>query len=402
MTATQMPDRACPQCGGGLVRIRRLREDRDASLAAPVRRFRCASAQCGWEGLLEVSRPHAAIGASARARASTRTRTKKSSPEGSTGSRRIRVGVALSAAFGFAVAATAAIGLYQRSMPNPALAQLKFNPTVPFGTSDDGRPIAANHPLLLKVSAPAAHAQGVDAAPDAAPAPSSPRALELRQDCAWGDPGRNPYKGTIEQALKGARLPPEIVARMSERIRAGKVTDRLEITNTGIRGVHTPLEFSAHSIGMTFGNTLCMNTRVNFVPGHMERADLYQVADASGETYSVMVPYVCGNVSVLSERAEREGPFATTVDGRPLARKTSDLLAAIIPGGSGNRTVKGNAGGGTTTAEGQVPEPGTLLNIGAGATLMVWFMRRRRTGRSRPADGAASDHPDAGNEEQQP
>ena len=180
---------------------------------------------------------------------------------------------------------------------------------------------------------------------------------------------------------------------MSAQIRAGKVTDRLEITNTGIRGVHAAREFSAHSIGMTFGNTLCMNTRVNFVPGHMERADLYEVADAAGETYSVMVPYACGNVSVLSARGEREdGPLATTVDGRPLARKSSDLLAAIIPGGVGSKTVTGSSGGGTTAAaEGQVPEPGTLLNIGAGAALMAWFLRRRRKAPTRFAQDAVSE-----------
>ena len=382
MNAARDHDRACPQCGGGLARIRRLREDRDASLAAPVRRFRCASAQCGWEGLLEVSRARPAAGAPGRRRATA------PSPARSAGTRRIRPGVALLAEFGFAVAATAGVSLYQRLLPNAALAQLRFNSAVPFGTSHDGRPLAANHPLLLRVSANAvSDASQIDAAPAGVPARPGPRALELRQDCAWGDPGRNPYKGTIEQALEGARLPPEVVARMSERIRAGQVTDRLEITNSGIRGVRTPLEFSARSIGMTFGNTLCMNTRVNFVPGHMERADLYEVADAAGEIYSVMVPYACGNVSVLGARAERE----------------NDPLATIIAGDeSGKPTVTGSSGGGTTTAQGQVPEPGTLLNIGAGAALMAWFLRRRGKGRARPADGPNRDRPNAGNEEQRP
>ncbi|MCL4747398.1 MAG: PEP-CTERM sorting domain-containing protein [Burkholderiaceae bacterium] len=429
--------KACPQCGGALARIRRLVEDRDASLAAPVRRYRCAGKDCGWEGLL-VSR---SANSGARRRASRRAR------HGSR-SRCSRVGVALAAGLGFAFAATATVRIYQQLLPNPTLARIALHPVVPFGQSHDGSPISPRHPLLLKVSAPtgagaavAAHAPiaadgpvvpgaaiaadaSVVAGPPLAPqSPDSPRppdaaaraqagtspapqALELRQNCAWGDPGRNPYKGTIEQALEGARLPPEVVQAMSARIRSGKVSDRLEITNEGIRGVHEPREYSARSIAMTFGRTLCMNTRVNFVPGHMERADLYEVADASGKNYSVMVPYVCGNVSVLSERAERDDePLATTIDGRPLARKTTDLIAAIIPGGSSsNRTVTGNPGGGTTanTPEGQVPEPGTLLNIVAGASLMAWFIRRKR----RRQDESASDRPVAGiaeaSDEEQP
>jgi hypothetical protein len=324
-----------------------------------------------------------------RVRAAPRRQIRKTATRVAS-ARRTRAAVTLFAALGFAFAATAAVKIYQRLLPNPALAQLAARPVLPFGASHDGAPIAPNHPLLLKVSAPAQPDPPPPLAqPERTAAAHGPRALELRQDCAWGVPGRNPYKGTIEQALDGARLPPEIVAKMSAQIRAGKVTDRLEITNTGIRGVHAPREFSAQSIGMTFGNTLCMNTRVNFVPGHMERADLYEVADAAGQTYSVMVPYACGNVSVLSARGEREdGPLATTVDGRPLARKSSDLLAAITPGGVGSKTVTGSSGGGTT-AEGQVPEPGTLLNIGAGAALMAWFLRRRRKAPARFAQIAA-------------
>jgi hypothetical protein len=291
---------------------------------------------------------------------------------------------------------------------------------VPFGLSHDGEPLAPGHPLLVVASAgPAADvAPRDDASPPAVVSTAEPKSpgltgergagaaatgtapastnsgagpdsvpLQLRQDCAWGDPGRNPYRGTIEQALEGARLPPDVVTRLAGMIRAGEATDRLEITNDAIRAVHQYREYEPRSIAMTFGKTLCVNTRVNFKPGHMERADLYEVADASGATYSVMVPYVCGNVSVLGDRAERGDPIADAPvmvlgpDGRPVVRKSSAPLPGVIAGNIGTKTVVG-AGGGpggpASLQQAQVPVPGTLANLLGGFALLGWFLRRKR------------------------
>ncbi|GAB4565843.1 MAG: hypothetical protein Kow0047_16770 [Anaerolineae bacterium] len=41
----------CPVCGSRLHRIHRRRRDRVLSLLVPVRRYRCANDECGWEGL---------------------------------------------------------------------------------------------------------------------------------------------------------------------------------------------------------------------------------------------------------------------------------------------------------------------------------------------------------------
>jgi len=172
-------------------------------------------------------------------------------------------------------------------------------------------------------------------------------------------------------------------------IKAGQASDRLEITNASIRTVHQYREYDPSSIAMTFGKTLCLNTRVNFPPGHMERADLYEVADASGATYSVMVPYVCGNVSVLADRAERPDEKAGAPimvlgpDGRPVLRKASAPLPGVIAGNIGKDTLAGGGGGkqgedgSTRKAEGQVPEPGTLANLLGGVALLGWWMRGR-------------------------
>jgi hypothetical protein len=48
-TATSYAHIACPICGSAVQRVRRRPTDRLLSLFAPVRRFRCADSDCGWE-----------------------------------------------------------------------------------------------------------------------------------------------------------------------------------------------------------------------------------------------------------------------------------------------------------------------------------------------------------------
>jgi hypothetical protein len=79
---------------------------------------------------------------------------------------------------------------------------------------------------------------------------------------------------------------------------------------------------------------------VNFPAGHVEYAALYEAEDRRGKTYSVMVPYVCNNVSVLGVRAEREQP---------------------------------NGGH-------QVPEPQSWLLVGTALGVLVWLRRRASGG----------------------
>lgn len=134
--------------------------------------------------------------------------------------------------------------------------------------------------------------------------------LRLHMGCAWGEPGRNPYRGTPEQVLAAVRLPPELVQTIGERIRAGARTDRVTIRSTGIRRHGADIEYGARGIALSFGSSLCLNTRVNFATGHREEGDLYEVTGADGRVVTVMVPDVCGNVSVLG------------VDGDSIMRQT--------------------------------------------------------------------------------
>jgi hypothetical protein len=47
---------ACPRCGGRVERIRRVWSDRLISLVLPVRRYRCCTLMCGWQGRLRTRR----------------------------------------------------------------------------------------------------------------------------------------------------------------------------------------------------------------------------------------------------------------------------------------------------------------------------------------------------------
>jgi hypothetical protein len=269
-----------------------------------------------------------------------------------------------------AYAAAQGANLYRRLKAPPRA------PVVPFGVNDYGRPAAE----VIPASANAGRYQ------------ADPDRLELREGCAWGNPGRNPYKGTVEQALRRARLPDEVVAQMKDKIAAGLASDRLEITNETIRTVHENGHFEPRAIKMTFGKTLCVNTRVNFEPGRVERADLYEATDKAGRSYSVMVPYVCGNVSVLGARAERMAPPATpttlAASGVPgaangVAPAPSQFAQGGMPGagGAGGASTLAAGGGGGGVGGASVPEPETWSMMLAGVGLVAWFGRRSRSKR---------------------
>lgn len=49
---SNLPAFRCPECGSGLIRIRRRPIDRLMSAFVPVSRFRCSNMQCSYEGNL--------------------------------------------------------------------------------------------------------------------------------------------------------------------------------------------------------------------------------------------------------------------------------------------------------------------------------------------------------------
>jgi hypothetical protein len=217
--------------------------------------------------------------------------------------------------------------------------------------------------------------------------------LSVRQGCAWGVPGRHPYGGTVTQALLAARLPEDVVRRIDVMIALGIVSDQVVISRDSIRAVRSSRQFDSKIVAMGFGNTLCFGTRVNFQPGHLEFADLYDATDGRGNNYSVMVPYVCGNVSVLAERAERDDGAVATLMPVPGAATgaTGHPRGLAVPGSPGGRVT--NLAKPAEQAVRTVPEPGTLAGLIAALAAMALaegIARRRRSALTKWAQTSAS------------
>jgi predicted RNA-binding Zn-ribbon protein involved in translation (DUF1610 family) len=367
---------ACPQCGANVWRVHRQLSDRVASLFRNVHRYRCREVDCGWEGTI--------------ARPPRRTAARRS-----TFARWTLAGLA----------ASLVVIAFVRLHPDPRVVEarpgicaIETAPRyVPSGESYDGFELGQDG--LSKALAGAG--------------------LSVRQGCAWGVPGRSPYKGSVKEALVAARLPEEVVSKIDSMVAHGAVSDRVEIRRDSIRTVNGKRQFDTKIVAMGFGQTLCFATQVNFRPGHVEIADLYDAQDASGTNYAVMIPYVCGNVSVLAERAERPEVASVAGTGSPEAGTEGTRRPSIVGGGQGvwvapergslfagppgtrggttaggGTTGGGNPGGGTTGGGGggeicrpdnsvqAVPEPGTIAVLIAALAAMSFSTRLgRRNGR---------------------
>lgn len=367
----------CPACGSVVWRVRRRLGDRLASLFGPVHRYRCQNIDCGWEGTEMPSRPATSIA-------------------GRFG--RWRPGAAKWAIGGLVILAGFAFIRFNVNPPAPPV-----------------RPQACDI-AATKRYVPAGESFDGFSVPRQAPASPLGEALTLRSGCAWGVPGRSPYMGSVRQALEAARLPADVVHKIDAKVAQRAISGRVEISRDAIRTMDGRRQFETKIAAMGFGQTMCFATQVNFAEGHVEFADLYDATDSTGRRFAVMVPYVCGNVSVLAERAERPeaagvpgsaaGPAA--VPGVPGTRRGmaagfgAGSLGGGVPtpysGGGGGVWVGpedqsgGGSGGGGTCEPGNggtqsVPEPATMAMVLAGLVVMMVVARRpavrtRRDGRA--------------------
>lgn len=229
--------------------------------------------------------------------------------------------------------------------------------TVPQGESHYGDRLDRAHPLLQRVvyrgDAAATTAALTDPARD-----DHAHGLTLRTSCAWGRPGGNPYRGTARQALAAAGLPADVVETLAGQIERGEVVERVVISNDAIVGQTSQRRFSSRDIAMTYGMSLCLKTRVNFTPGHTEGAPLYEARDASGALFTVMVPEVCGNVSVIGgEPGRKPGDGGRWVIAPP---GFGYVWEEDPPAGAG-------AAGAGQPADGQGPGAGAARPLGLGA-----------------------------------
>ncbi len=294
----------CPSCGGQTRRVHRHFVDRLLSTFRSVKRHRCINPACAWEGIISSS--------------------DDSLVEGGAGGTSWR-GRVLWFVAGVAVALgtvqSARVYLAEKAAREALVraeqqrARVVPIPVAP-GESYDGEALADEDP------------RGV----------GNRSELTLRRNCSWGIPGRNPYQGTVAQALTAARVPESAVRKFEMLIENKMISDRVQISREGITTVSGRRSFNSKSFDMAFGTMMCFDMRVNFSEAHVEHADLYEATDADGRQYAIMVPIVCGNVAVLGERAERD---------------------------SDSRTINGTT-----------PEPATLALLATGLVLLAAFRRR--------------------------
>ena len=414
MTTPPLTRQNCAACGLALRRVPRTPQD---TTLKEHRRYRCVSPECGWEALLPRMPSRQRVRRLASAEMSATSRLQR---------RRLRI-FAVSTLLMLVLAAALATGVRLAFKERPV--ELAMAP----GEHHDGLPLPPTHPLLVhfqrasytlpSLPVPALN-DGVGAAATAGPLASAaatagplasatsaatppvtaaskpvPRVvglpppdqqLALRRACVWGKPGRDPYRGTVEQALNMATLPPEVVREIARQVKAGAPADELVIANDGIRAVGSGRKFNPQNVAMTYGKTLCLGTRVNFVAGHTEPAALYEAADHAGRIYAVMVPPVCGNVSVLGQ-ADEQDPRTDIASGAA-DEGDADKTAAGATGSALSRGAQAAAHrslpallewgsrGRATALDGSshdVPLPGSLLLV-LTALGLLWHRQRRR------------------------
>ena len=359
---------SCPRCGSAVRRRRRTLMQRWMRRGQPFGRYRCADRACSWTGLLARE-----LG----------TDTGLAPPPSRW--RRLALRGAVPLVLSALAVAAAQWGSRFAPVANVAVGARVFAP----GEAFDGEALPVDHPLLV----PAVYAAQGPATEAGSATPTTTREaagaapLSVRRFCAWGRPGRMPYRGTVDEAFLAARLPDEVREQIVASVAAGRPNDRLTIDNTGIRAASRPQVFDPGSLAMSFGRTLCLGTRVNFKPGHTEAASLYEAFDSSGRRHSVMIPDVCGNVTVLRP-----------LEGRPAAPKGVPVTHAagldpLDPGTPGFRVLAGVG----SEKPNEVPAPGTLYlslaALGAGWLARRAAIRRDAARRGTPVRDAGNSPP---------
>lgn len=337
----------CPNCQGKTRHVQRAWVDRLRGLAGiGSARFRCRDQRCGWVALMNPQPDGWAPVGPWLAPLLRRSRP---------------------ALLGLATVAVATVAwaAWQRQQPPPPQF-VEIGPRqVARGASYDGDELPADHPMTIKVVAHLTPALASAPAATVTTPGATAVPLAMRRHCAWGQPGRNPYRGSVEQALTTARLPAEVVHQVTADIAARRRQDRVRITHHNIVAERSGRQFDHRHVAMTYGMTLCADTRVNFKAGHVERADLYEALATDGRKFSVMVPDVCGNVSVLAETAAADDAGAG--DGSVKSRLPDELVYR-------NGDAQAAQGGAEVQ---RIPEPGTLACVALGVALAIRLARRK-------------------------
>jgi hypothetical protein len=249
--ARQAPLLACPRCGDTIYRVHRRPIDRLRGLIRPLRRYRCRSHDCGWEGL----------------------RTPAETRHSREGVRSFAMGWALAVLLLMLIASGAAYLIYKKATSQPGSA---WN-------------------WLAAIARSAAPAQPIGGAMPSA----------TNSGCIWEGPGVQPYTGTFVAAVTAAGLPAEVVNRLATMHEAHLASDRLEISSTAIRSADHLRNYKLATRAMSFGDKVCFGTTIAIPSTVTLGADLYEAVDATNQRYLVMVVTPGNNVGVLEEQGKR-------------------------------------------------------------------------------------------------
>lgn len=126
--------------------------------------------------------------------------------------------------------------------------------------------------------------------------------------CNWDNPGVNPYRGSVAEAVsRYTEIPASDRAQIIKAIEQKQYDDIVLITKNKVIGTHT---YSPNLTKMHFGtNTVCKEiSRKGWANSRLERAKVYSYGK-----YSVIIPEICGNVSLIVKEKHNYGEWAPQV-----------------------------------------------------------------------------------------
>lgn len=127
--------------------------------------------------------------------------------------------------------------------------------------------------------------------------------LPIRSGCHWSRPGGDPWHGDNRRALIAMGVPADVARRIAARIGDGDSDGVVDFRRDGVAS-RDGIGYAPH-FATTFGQAVCMDTRVAFDARRTEPADRY-----TDGAYTVVVARVCGNLALLSPAGT---PHTTTL-----------------------------------------------------------------------------------------
>lgn len=234
-------------------------------------------------------------------------------------------------------------------------------------------------------------------------------ATAMMSSCSWNSPGRNPYRGSVREAVsRYIDIPAPVRAQLIAKIERGQPDDRAAITRDSIVGKY---DYASEITDVHFGQrTICASVnRDEWPETAREPAAVYCVEDQC-----LIVPQTSGNIS----RVRRTDGSGATADQPPVAGQATlapparpgevrsasaddvamaDAVAQAVgmpgsgpgasftsPFGAASRApdlADRTPGAGTElTQPSPVPEPATIGLLAAGLAVVLFAVRRRGRG----------------------